>query len=185
MLSNRFNNKIVEDLPFGVDICLDYSSASIQQDPVRISQLDEQNFKLDFLISAGMGLDIDNYANTPFIQYAIHNEGIGGWAEVWKLNWTKGTGKIWERWTTLISPRSFPAIRTSRMRKSEKDIILVDQTDAFVAPKDADTKDIPNILDEMNAGIVRIWSLDVDQASRSSSPAIRRPQKPLTRPSSS
>ena len=164
LLSNRFNNKIVEDLPFGVDICLDYSSASIQQDPVRISQLDEQNFKLDFLISAGMTLGIDNYANTPFIQYAIHNEGIGGWAEVWKLNWTKGTGND----LGTMDYTDLPALvsgdqNQQNAEKSEKDIILVDGSDAFVAPKDADTKDIPNILDEMNPSTVKIWLLDVDK----------------------
>ncbi|WP_271896623.1 hypothetical protein [Candidatus Phyllobacterium onerii] len=47
--------------------------------------------------------------------------------------------------------------------RPEKGVILVDQTDAFVAPKDADTKDIPTIMDEMNSGTVKIWSLDVDK----------------------
>jgi hypothetical protein len=168
LLSNRFNNKIVEDLPFGVDICLDYSSASVQSDPVRISQLDEQNFKLDFLISAGMPLQIVNYNKTPFIQYAIHNEGYKGktgLTEVWKLNWTKGTGNnLGTMGKTDVLPIDFPDQNqnpdSQNAKKRDKSAILVDRKATFVAPKGADAKDIPDILDEMNAGIVRIWSLD-------------------------
>lgn len=162
LLSSKFNNRIVEDLPFGVDICLDYYVASLQQDPVRFKQLDEQEFKLDFLIAAGMSLDINNYATTPFIQYAIRNEGYGGddgktgEIQVMKLNWTKGVGK---RLGTLSS-KDLEPLDSDKQTKGD---ILINATDAFVAPKGSITSDIPNILDEMNPGIVRIWSLDVDQ----------------------
>ncbi|WP_457300939.1 hypothetical protein [Phyllobacterium sp. P5_D12] len=158
-LSSKFNNRIVEDLPFGVDICLDYSEASLQQDPVRFKQLDEQEFKLDFLIAAGMHLDIDNYATTPFIQYAIRNEGYSGTTgktQVWKLNWTKGIGK-------RLGTMSYEDLDPLDSGNQEKGSIAVDQTDAFVGPAGSITSGIPNILDEMNAGIVRIWSLDVDK----------------------
>lgn len=160
LLSSKFNNRIIEDLPFGVDICLDYIEADLQRDPVRMRQLDEQNFKLDFLIAAGMGLSESNYANTPFIQYAIRNEGYGnkitGETEVWKLNWTKGT----ERAMGTLSHEDLEPLDSGNQVKGS---IAVDQTDAFVAPTGSITPGIPNILDEMNAGIVRIWSLDVDQ----------------------
>lgn len=159
LLSSKFNNRIVEDLPFGIDICLDYLVADLQRDPIRFKQLDEQEFKLDFLIAAGLGLRESNYATTPFIQYAIRNEGYAGTTgstQVMKLSWTKGIGK---RLGVLSSKYLDPLDVDNQLKGS----IAVDQTDAFVAPKNADTKDIPNILDEMNSGIVRIWSLDVDK----------------------
>ncbi|MBZ9601693.1 hypothetical protein [Phyllobacterium chamaecytisi] len=162
LLSSKFNNRIVEDLPFGVDICLDYIEADVQRDPVRMRQLDEQNFKLDFLIAAGMGLSTSNYANTPFIQYAIRNEGYSGTTgktEVWKLNWTKGT----ERSLGKLSKDDVAPLDAASASDTKAGEITVDLTAAFIAPKDADTTGIPNILDEMNAGIVKVWQLDVDQ----------------------
>lgn len=45
--------------------------------------------------------------------------------------------------------------------------IVVDQTSTYIAPEGADTKDIPNILDPMNAGLASIWQLDVVQQADS------------------
>jgi hypothetical protein len=159
-LSKNFQNNIIEGLPFGVDICLDYSRASLQKDKYRMAQLDEREFKLDFLIAAGMNLNIKNYASTPYIQYAIRNEGYGGLKdktgelEVWKLHWTKGDG---DSLGTMTQDDLAPldAASASDTKKGE---IVVDETDAFVSPAG-----IPNILDGMNPGIVKIWQLDVDQ----------------------
>lgn len=41
--------------------------------------------------------------------------------------------------------------------------IAVNRTSTYIAPEDADTNGIPNILDDMNAGLVSIWQLDVVQ----------------------
>ncbi len=83
-----------------------------------------------------MALGIDNYANTPFIQYAIHNEGIGGWAEVWKLNWTKGIGND----LGTMDYTDLPALvsgdqNQQNAEKSEKDIILVDGRQMLCCPE--------------------------------------------------
>ncbi len=152
LLSNSFQNDIIDGLPFGIDICLDYSEASVQNDEFRIAQLDEREFKLDFLIAAGMFLNVKNYANTPYIQYAIRNEGYSGTTgqtEVWKLTYD-------ENKKTMSSKNATPLDAKSAF-DVEKGFIPVDQTDAFV-----ETPGIPKILDKMNPGNVRIWSLDID-----------------------
>ncbi|UXN60190.1 hypothetical protein [Phyllobacterium zundukense] len=161
LITGKFQNDIIEGLPFGIDICLDYSAASVQLDQHRISQLNERHFKLDFLLAAGMGLDINNYAKTPHIQYAIRNEGIGGTTgevEVWKLSLDKEKPKAGTKFVKISDGYRIgtPMIRI------ETDI-RVNQNEIFDAPKNADTKDIPNILDKMNPGLVSVWSLDTVQ----------------------
>ncbi|MBB3234744.1 hypothetical protein [Phyllobacterium endophyticum] len=158
-LSTIFQNDIIEGLPFGIDICLDYSEASVQKDKYRIAQLDEREFKLDFLISAGMSLSTSNYADTPYIQYAMHTEGIGGWAEAWKLTYTKAQGNR----PGTISGDNLAPLDADSAQDTKKGEIAIDQTDAFVTPEDADTTGIPNILDKMKPGTVLVWKLDVDQ----------------------
>ena len=164
LVSGKFQNNIIEGLPFGIDICLDYSTASVQQDQRRIAQLDERNFKLDFLLAAGMPLDETNYANTPNIQYAIRNEGIGGstgLVEIWKLTWKPGKpGKPGKGAPPGSAGVGSPSKTDLKRLDTE---IAVDQTQTYKAPEGADTTDIPNILDKMNAGLVSVWSLDIDQ----------------------
>ncbi len=148
-----FQNNIVEDLPFGIDICLDYAAASVQKDEYRIAQLDKREFKLNFQISAGMGLELGQYKQTPYIQYAIYYDGhYGSVTNVWKLHYSKQN--------TAISYDDLSPIHGDLPDTDIKGAIIINETDAFAAPKDANTTDIPNILDEMNPGIVRIWSLE-------------------------
>jgi hypothetical protein len=171
LITEKFQNDIIDGLPFGIDICLDYDTASVQGDQRRISQLDERNFKLDFLLCAGMVLSTSNYANTPHIQYAIRNEGIttnpGKPVEVWKLSWTPGKPSVttkklvfgtWLDWTD-----KFPSKASKEDWGALESKIAIDQSEIFSAPAGSDTKDIPNILDKMNAGLVSIWQLDVVQ----------------------
>jgi hypothetical protein len=162
LYSKKFQNDIIDGLPFGIDICLDYGVASVQKDEYRIAQLDKREFKLNFQIAAGMGLDLGNYADTPYIQYAIYNEGYSGdtgETAVWKLHWTKGQGQSLGTMTKEdLSP--LDAIFDDNY---EHRALPVDQSQDFAAPKGFDMTGIPNILDEMNPGIVKVWSLDVDK----------------------
>jgi hypothetical protein len=123
-----------------------------------MAQLDEREFKLNFQIAAGMGLNLDNYKQTPYIQYAIYNEGYSGQTgetEIWKLKYSKNDNKIsYDALAPLDGDLPDAAI---------KGAIAIDRSDKFTPPEDADMTGIPNILDEMNTGIVRVWQLDVDQ----------------------
>lgn len=176
LISEKFKNDIVEGLPFGIDLCLDYQEASIEKDEYRMAQLDARDYKLNFYIAAGGTPSVEQYATVPYVQYEIYNEGsYSGKTEVSKLNWTKGIGrrlgtiskevllpfdakfmydeageKILNRWTKQ------PQIDDA------ESYIAVDKTAAYKAPQDADSTGIPNVLDDMNDGRVRIWALDVD-----------------------
>ncbi|TXR50764.1 hypothetical protein [Phyllobacterium endophyticum] len=161
-LSDTFQNDIVLGLPFGIDICLDYMEASVQQDEHRMAQLDERKFKLDFVIAAGISLDLNNYANAPYIQYAIHNDGIlwssesferGGnlYSTIWKLIYDKDKKTI---------DKEVPApIGADSTFDTVKGVITIDSTKGSGGVTDAD---IPQILDDVNPCNVRVWSLDVD-----------------------
>jgi hypothetical protein len=180
-LSKTFQNDIVEGLPFGIDICLDYNEASVQSDRYRMAQLDERNFKLDFVIAAGIGLSTGNYANTPHIQYAIHNDGILTSSEssltdqqtwipkkklystIWKLNYVERDGTITG---DLLSP-----LGAKSPYDETRGVLPIVQTSAFVKPDGADSSGIPNILDMMNPAQVRVWRLDVD-VSDTATPAV-------------
>ncbi len=174
LISNKFQNNIIEGLPFGIDICLDYMSANVQSDKYRIAQLDQRNFKLDFVISAGTYLSNANYANTPYIQYAIHNEGILSSSESHRY-WDYKTGKevkrdlyssIWGieyyKQNNDVSGELLTPLDARSTYDDIKGVITVDRSASFIAPADADSQGIPNILDAMNPANVRIWSLDVD-----------------------
>jgi hypothetical protein len=170
-ISDKFENDIVHGLPFGIDICLDYEMASVQKDEFRMAQLDQRQFKIDFLIAAGKGLDISNYTNTPYIQYAVHNEGSSGnagYTTAWKLNHS----------TKPVSKKDLEPLDA---KAKDKGVIAIDQTDTFKAPKDADMTDIPNITDKMNTGIVRIWQLDMDTDIAATLVAQKQTQTPKVR----
>ncbi|WP_271896621.1 hypothetical protein [Candidatus Phyllobacterium onerii] len=171
LISGKFQNNIIDGLPFGIDICMDYYEASVQKNQHRISQIDERNFKLDFVLSAGIDLLVSTYDNTPYIQYAIHNDGIGrekaGLVEVWKLTWTPGKPSVTQKrlifgkWMDWID--RFPSKATKEDSQPLESQIAINQREIFDAPAGSDTKDIPNILDKMNAALVSIWQLDVVQ----------------------
>lgn len=169
-LSKTFQNDIINGLPFGIDLCLDYFSASVQKDEHRMAQLDEHHFKLDFLISAGMYFDLNNYTATPFIQYVIQNEGYDestGFTGAWKLTYSAKKESIPVQNEFIAASLGYVSQKPltpldARSRFDENGEIVVDETDSFVAPSDADSKGIPIVADRMNRGLVRIWSLDVD-----------------------
>lgn len=72
LLDTTFNNELIEGLPFGINICLDYAVASTTTDKYRMAQLKNTEFKLDFVIAAGIRLNaktikmLQRYS-TPFI----------------------------------------------------------------------------------------------------------------------
>jgi hypothetical protein len=165
-LPGKFANNIIKGLPFGIDVCLDYKNANLQTDQSRIAQLDVKNFKLDFVLSCGIGLSSDNYASAPLIQYAIHNDGYPTSTEnrfnrkllfsnIERIVLDAGTQP-----TVYLSPMTpvgggYPEDPASR--------IPVDESDAYVPPAGADSTGIPvTIPDHMNPANVRVWSLPVD-----------------------
>ena len=174
VISNKFQNNIIEELPFGIDICLDYMSANVQSDKYRMAQLDQRYFKLDFVISAGTSLSTANYADTPYIQYAIHNEGILPSSESYHY-WDYTTGNavkrdlyssIWgieyDKRNNTVSGELLTPLDARSTYDDIRGVITVDKSVSFIAPADADSQGIPNIRDAMNPAKVRIWSLDVD-----------------------
>jgi hypothetical protein len=192
LLSKTFQNDIVDGLPFGIDICLDYWAASVQKDQSRMAQLDERKFKIDFLLSAGMSLDESNYANTPYIQYAIHNDGILSSNETseadfstldldtidWAtFDWSTLSTKLYSNVVKInydaqkntVSLEKLSALDSESPFDDKNGLIAVDETANYAAPKDADATGIPNISDPMNPANVRIWSLNVDISDTSSS----------------
>jgi hypothetical protein len=174
LISSKFQNDLIEGLPFGIDICLDYMSANVQSDKYRMAQLDQRYFKLDFVISAGTSLSTANYADTPYIQYAIHNEGILPSSESYHY-WDYTTGNavkrdlyssIWgieyDKRNNTVSGELLTPLDARSTYDDIRGVITVDKSVSFIAPADADSQGIPNILDAMNPAKVRIWSLDVD-----------------------
>ncbi|UXN63405.1 hypothetical protein N8E89_12400 [Phyllobacterium sp. A18/5-2] len=74
VLPGKFENDIIDGLPFGIDICLDHMDASVETS-ARRDELDKSKFKLDFLIACSQALMESNFKTTPTIQYAIRNDG--------------------------------------------------------------------------------------------------------------
>jgi hypothetical protein len=173
LLTSSFKNDIVRGLPFGIDICLDYLAASVQNDRYRMAELDDRRFKLDFVLSAGMFLDTRKYSAAPLVQYAIHNDGIPGtnenrwnepgksidvrgtlYSDIWKLQYDSAAKKVHG---DLVAP-----LDSTSWYDTDKGVILVSADDAFKVPAEVDMKDIPAITDKLNSMKVRIWKLPVD-----------------------
>ena len=171
-----FDNDIIPGLPFGIDICLDYSAASTKDDEKRMAQLDERKFKLDFLISAGMPLDINKYAGAAYIQYVIHNEGImyhnetsrGGslnlFSTVWGLDYDNNK-------KTMTYETVFP-LDAEDPYDEKGGVIPVDASTGFKVPEGVDMSGMPEVIGMMNPAQVRIFALDVDTSGRAAATAL-------------
>ncbi len=181
LYSASFKNDIVRGLPFGIDICLDYQDASVQSNPYRMAELDDRRFKLDFVLAAGMKLSVEKYAKTPFIQYAVHNDGIQGsnenyrtllileaghpsssnidvrqklYSDIWALQYDKTEGKIYGDLVTPLDSASPFDVNGG--------VIAVATDDTFTPPADVDMTGMPPVADPLNAMQVRVWKLPVD-----------------------
>lgn len=161
--AKKFHNDIIDGLPFGIDICLDYAMASVQKDTFRMAQLEDQTFKLDFVIAAGMSLDTATYLKTKHVQYAIHNDGIVSTSEssplfstIWKLN-HQPTGS--PTFTTLV-----PLDAKKEIDTKNGVVSVFDQK--LKLPIASPLAGIPEIKDKMNDVNVRIWSLDIDNSDK-------------------
>lgn len=173
ILSENFQNDILDEVPFGIDICLDYMAASVQKNKYRIAQLTESKFKLDFVIAAGISLNTNNYVSTPHIQYAIHNDGILGSSEssrrgslplystIWKLAYEQKTADTWKVMNDMLAP-----LGANDPYDNKNGIIAVNNTGTYEPPAGTDMEGIPDIEDAMNASHVRVWSVKVDIADR-------------------
>jgi hypothetical protein len=86
-----FDNDPLGGVPFGVDVCLDYASAYTDSEYLRMSQIENTNYIIDFLIACGMGVD-PTHKYLPSVQYIVRNDGmtnssgtLNGTCEILKL----------------------------------------------------------------------------------------------------
>lgn len=84
-----FDNDPLGGVPFGVDICLDYMSMYDNGEYKRMSQIEDTDYVIDFLIASGMTIATDhNYL--PSVQYVVRNDGanhaFGVGCEVFRLS---------------------------------------------------------------------------------------------------
>lgn len=165
LLDTTFNNELIEGLPFGINICLDYAVASTTTDKYRMAQLKNTEFKLDFVIAAGISLVAKNYQDASTVQYAIHNDGIKGsnqnpyqvkyeyFSNVSQIFYDKRIGAPY-----LLS---LPALGTTADgSRQSTTMISVDNSTDFTYPERY--SGMPSITDEINSANVRVWSLPVD-----------------------
>lgn len=160
-----FNNELVPGLPFGINICLDYFSVPTTKDKYRMAQLKNTKFKLDFVIAAGIGLNPDNYANAPDVQYAIHNDGIQGSNQnpkkVSRLFFSNASQVIYDKTLDLVYLMTLPALGTAGDGvNSYSSMIPVDNSTDYTYPERY--SGMPSITDVINPANVRVWSLPVD-----------------------
>ena len=71
-----FDNDPLGGVPFGVDVCLDYALAYTEQQYLRMSQIEDTNYIIDFLIACGMTADPSKHKYLPSVQYIVRNDGM-------------------------------------------------------------------------------------------------------------
>ncbi len=80
-----FDNDPLGGVPFGVDVCLDYASAYTDNEYLRMSQIEDTNYLIDFLIACGMTVS-PTHKYLPSVQYIVRNDGMDpGSCEIYKL----------------------------------------------------------------------------------------------------
>lgn len=80
-----FDNDPLGGVPFGVDVCLDYASAYTDNEYLRMSQIEDTNYLIDFLIACGMSVS-SSHKYLPSVQYIVRNDGMDpGSCEIYKL----------------------------------------------------------------------------------------------------
>lgn len=80
-----FDNDPLGGVPFGVDVCLDYASAYTDNENLRMSQIEDTNYLIDFLIACGMTVS-PTHKYLPSVQYVVRNDGMDlGSCEIYKL----------------------------------------------------------------------------------------------------
>ncbi|MCR6477964.1 hypothetical protein NU688_17510 [Variovorax sp. ZS18.2.2] len=71
-----FDNDPLGGVPFGVDVCLDYALAYTEEEYLRMSQIEDTNYIIDFLIACGMTADPSTHKYLPSVQYIVRNDGM-------------------------------------------------------------------------------------------------------------
>ncbi len=71
-----FDNDPLGGVPFGVDVCLDYMRAYTDRKYLRMTQIEDTNYIIDFLIACGMSADPSNHQYLPSVQYIVQNDGM-------------------------------------------------------------------------------------------------------------
>jgi len=66
-----FDNSFIPELPFSINLCLDYNEASSE---TRKDELDSTQSKIDFLIACGMNIDF-NKQYSPGVLFSCRNDG--------------------------------------------------------------------------------------------------------------
>jgi len=81
-----FDNDPLGGVPFGVDVCLDYASAYTDNEYMRMSQIEDTNYLIDFLIACGMVIS-STHKYLPSVQYIVRNDGMdpNPTCEIYKL----------------------------------------------------------------------------------------------------
>lgn len=74
-LFTGFDNDPLGGVPFGIDVCLDYAMTYSDKEYLRMVQIEETNYILDFLIACGMPID-PKHKYLPSVQYIIRNDGM-------------------------------------------------------------------------------------------------------------
>lgn len=97
-----FDNDPLGGVPFGIDVCLDYAMFYKDGAYARMSQIQDTNYIIDFLIACGMKIDVDqNYL--PSVQYIVRNDGLfdarepSGHCEILKLSAPADKDKLGKR----------------------------------------------------------------------------------------
>lgn len=165
LLDATFNNELIPGLPFGINICLDYSAASTTTDKYRMAQLRNTDFKIDFVIAAGIRLDAENYENAETVQYAVHNDGIEGSnqnpSQVRYELFSNVSQVIYDNSLNSVYLLALPALGTkSDNSRKYTSRIHVDNSPDFNYPELY--SGISSIKDKINPANVRVWGLPVD-----------------------
>ncbi|TAJ63627.1 hypothetical protein [Variovorax sp.] len=82
-----FDNDPLGGVPFGVDVCLDYMASYTEKQYLRMSQIEDTNYIIDFLLAAGMTADPETHKYLPSVQYIVRNDGYYvGACEIFQLS---------------------------------------------------------------------------------------------------
>lgn len=105
-----FDNDPLGGVPFGVDVCLDYALTYTDKEYLRMSQIEDTNYILDFLIACGMSVST-THKYLPSVQYIIRNDGMSkGTCEIFKLSAPIGRAGIETRAVNLPVPEAGPPL---------------------------------------------------------------------------
>ncbi|WP_296225954.1 hypothetical protein [Ralstonia sp. UBA689] len=118
-----FDNDPLGGVPFGIDVCLDYALAYTDNEYLRMGQIEDTNYILDFLIACGMNWN-PKHKYLPSVQYVIRNDGMGnGQCEIYALGSPASRNGISAREKTIkIDQKAIVALDSSILYDSRIEI---------------------------------------------------------------